>query len=275
MKVNKKLKLLVVFICLFSFVKVYATENVIATQEPLISYTNESNGYKVLIEDNENLLTEEEEKLLSEDMKPLTDYGNIAFASASCTNVTELCARDIYNSKFGDDNGTLFLIDMADRMIYIYSKGHNYDVVTGYKARVITDNVYLYATRGDYYGCAKEGFRQVQKLLAGEKIAAPMRYITNGLLSLFLGFLICFAFIASASKMNKNTRRKKNNYVKSLAIANFAAVVTGTHKVYNPPSDSGSGFSSGGSFGGGGFSGGGGGFSGGGGSSGGGGGHHF
>ena len=157
---------------------------------------------------------------------------------------------------------SLFLIDMKNRYIYIFSDGENYNTITSDKAEIITDNVYRYASRGDYYECASRAFHQINTLLLGGKISEPMRIITNVLLSLYIGFFICFLFALVTFNAKKDNYLLSGNYVKAFAMANFAAAVVGTHKVYNPPSDSGSGFSGGG---GGGFSGGGGGFSGGGG----------
>jgi len=283
MKVNKFLKIILVFVCLFSFIAVHAEEELTTTDNNQVnvveekdnkSYVNENTNFAVYIDDQKDLLTDIQEKSLVDDMKGITDFGNAIFVSIDCTTSTSVCANNYYHQLVGAESGTMFMIDMNDRMLYIFSDGKIYDVVTRPKAEVITDNTYRYASNGDYYGCASTAFNQINQLLVGEKIAEPMRYITNGLFAIFLGFLLCFSFIMASSKMNKNTRILKNNYIKSLELTNFVATITGHHTVYNPPSDSGgsSGWSSGG---GGGFSGGGGGFSGGGGHSGGGGGHHF
>ncbi len=273
MKVNKLFKLLIVFVGLFSFITVYADgtldspldSNIINNNNSNLDnsnntgnvvYHNETTGFDSIIIDDENLLSDDQERMLADDMQPLTEHGGIAFVSASCSYSSDSCARDYYRQLFNYNSGTVFLIDMNNRNIYIFSDGSNYSVITKSKAEIITDNTYRYATNGDYYSCASKAFEQMKTLFAGGKIAEPMRYIVNGLLSLFLGFLLCFLVAAFSFNSKKNTRTLQSNYVKSLAIANFAAVVTGQHTVYNPPSSSGGGSGGGG---GGGSSGGGGG----------------
>ena len=254
-----------------------------ATKNP--SYTNENTNYQVIMDDRENLLSQDEENRLFNRMIPLTKYGNVAFVSISCSTSTSSCANDYYHALFKQDSGTIFMIDMKNRMIYIFSDGANYNLITDDKAEIITDNIYTYASAGNYYECADKAFEQIGTILDGGKILEPMRYITNMFLALFLGFLICFVIVIITS-LNKKTSKyeRRKNYIYNLAIANFLATENGTTKVFNPVIDSttSSGFSSGGGggFSSGGFSsgGGGGGFSGGGGGgghSGGGGGHGF
>ena len=92
-----------------------------------------------------------------------------------------------------------------------------------------------------------------------------MRYASNVVISLVLGFLLTFLYISSSMRIKKASRKSKMDDVdKFVAISNISVVAAGTHRVYSPPSsDSGSGGSSGGGGGGGGggFSGGGGGHS--------------
>lgn len=85
-------------------------------------YTNESTNYKVIIEDDANLLTDIEENALLDEMKPLTEYGNIIFKSINrnTSNSTKKYAENYYYNNFGNNNGTMFLIDMYKREIYIY-----------------------------------------------------------------------------------------------------------------------------------------------------------
>ena len=166
----------------------------------------------------------------------------------------------------------MLLIDMDKRYIYICSAGNNYKVITQNKADIITDNIYQYASSKEYYECAAEAFSEIKTLLDGGKIAEPMRYASNVVISLVIGFLLTFIYIVSSMKVKRPSNKEiTKGCEKYVALANIAGMATGTHKVYSPVSDSGSG--SGFSGGGGGFSGGGGG--GGGGFSGGGGGHSF
>lgn len=232
-------------------------------------WTNEETGYGMYIDDAADLLTEEEEQRLRQHMQEITEYGNAAFVTTSENNSSaKNYAENWYYSQFRNDSGTLFLIDMDNRMIYICSNGAVYREVTNYRAETITDNVFRLATKKDYYGCAREAYDQIVTLLRGGKIAQPMKYVCNILLALVLSVMINFLIVSAARKQRSASVKK----VIQAADAQFHISKPVTHltsksKRYDPiSSDSGSsrgggGGYSGGGGGGGGFSGGGGGHS--------------
>lgn len=221
------------------------------------------NGKKLIIDDSANLLTEEERELLVKDMTPSTSYGHIVFVTTSSNySSANDFADNYYHSKFNKkENGTLFLIDMSNRKIYIFSDGKNYNIITTGKAQIITDNIYGYAKRAEYYKCSKLAFEQIYTVLDGGKISEPMRYASNIVLSLVIAFFIGFLRVLKNAKIpSPTTQEIINGCAVSFAVANIVGTKIGTHTVYVPPSSS-SGGSSGGGGGGGGHSGGGGGHS--------------
>ena len=232
---------------------------------------NNTSKYKMVIEDDAGLLTEEEKENLSKEMIPLTEYGNIILKTISINETsTEQYARNYYHENYGTESGTVLLIDMARRMIYIFSDGSNYNVITSSKANIITDNIYRYASNEDYYTCASEAFIEMRTILDGGKIMEPMRHISNMFIAIILAFLFNFIFLVNYVRLKKaGAKEVLSGCDINVNISNIKGVKTGVDRVYSPieSSSSGSGFS-----GGGGSSGGGG---GGGGSSGGGGGHSF
>ena len=278
---NRKLFVLLLVCSLLCFNNVYAEDVITESNDTVVSeettvkndysYVNEETSYKALIDDEANLLTEEEKAQLLENISPLTEYGHVAFASTNNNpSSVEYFARSYYRSKFSTDSGTIFIIDMSNRKIYIFSDGNNYKIITNSKAYSITDNVYSYASTKEYFKCANEAFSEVKQLLDGGKINEPMRNTSNVFVALTISFLLSFIFVLIKSRHSQySTRTIIDNCIINSSIENVSAKKTGTHSVYSPVSSD-SGFS-GGSSGGGGFSGGGGG----GGSSGGGGGHSF
>lgn len=275
---NKK-KLLLIVLCLCTLVftfNVYAEEDIFDvvsdsnevvqsdTTVTDVEPTEETVGkYRLVIEDDADLLTDEEEKELIKDMRPLTEYGNIAFKSISSNNTTtEVFARQYYHNTFGQgvSNGSLFLIDMDNREIYIFSDGTNYNVITNSKAYIITDNIYKDATAGNYYSCAKEAYKEMNTLLEGGKILEPMRHISNGVLAVVISFFITFIMVLSSSRIKKaNNSEVIKNCDVAFNASNIVGIKTGTHRVYSPVSESSGGSSGGGGGGGGGGSSGGGG----------------
>jgi len=229
-----------------------------------IDYENPNTNYELVIEDDAELLTENQINILKDEMMPLTNYGNIIFKSINENNYysTSNYASNYYHSNYGKQSGTLFLIDMDNRIIYIFSDGDNYKTITSSKAEIITDNVYRYATRGNYYECASKAYDQINTLLDGGRIAEPMRHISNALIAVVLSFFMSFIYVLFRTKLKKSNNAEiisKSNV--SFKVDNVSGKKTGTHRKYSPVSS--------------GTSGGGGSFGGGGGSSGGGGGHSF
>lgn len=258
-------------ILIFTYVTVMSQMTARAESSPegkdiSIKYTNTDTGYDLVIDDRADLLTEEQEEALFTVMEPITKYGGVAFLTVDTNDSTaEGLARSFYREKFGTDNGTLFLIDMDNRKIWIHSDGAIYKVITTSNAETITDNVFRYASAGNYYDCAANAYDQIFRLLEGERIARPMKYISNAVLAVILALLANFVFVSRYAKLKKPTDKiLLANMEHSFNSTKPTVKYTGETKVYDPVSDS---SSSGGSSGGGGGSSGG--------SSGGGGGHSF
>ena len=218
-----------------------------------------NNGYDVIIEDNADLLDDEEEEKLAQKMFDITKYGNVAFVSNEeyCSS-TSYFAETAYRRLFGTDSGTIFVIDMYNREIYIFSDGKIYDTITVSYANTITDNTYKFATKAKYYECAEEVFDEIYTLLGGHRIAQPMKYISNILIAIIVAFIINY-FIVKSSLSNSRVNRNKlmSGMAHYCSIQNVQKYFSYQTKVFDPPSSS--GHSGGGHSGGGHRSGGGGG----------------
>jgi len=193
-------------------------------------------NYRVVMEDNADLLTESQEADLIKIMQKITDYGNVAFVSVLENSLSaENYARSSYSTLFGTDSGTLFLIDMDNRMLWIHSDGAVYRVITTAYANTITDNVYRYAGKEQYFECAKEVYQEILTLLQGEKIAQPMKYISNLLLAMILALLINFGFVCYFTKLRKPSEADILRMIdKRLQCTKPTATFTHKTKRYDP-----------------------------------------
>ena len=241
---------------------------VYAESQNTILWENPDTGYCIILEDDAQLLGSREQEELAAAMRTVTAYGNAAFKSISANAYSAASfADDYYHGLFGTESGTLFLIDMDNRELYLFSDGAIYRTIGKSYADTITDNVYRYASNGDYYLCASSAFEQIGAVLAGEKIAQPMKYISNALLAFILAALLNYFLARSLSRSSKpGTGEILGSISTRFDFRNPRKILTSQTKVYDPPSSSSSGGSGGGHSGGGG---------GGGHSSGGGGGHRF
>lgn len=220
--------------------------------------TNPETGYEVVIDDGADLLSEEEEEMLGGKMMEVTPYGSAAFVTVDSNySSAGSYAEDYFYDCFGYGSGTLFLIDMDNREIYIYSDGAVYRTITKSYANTITDNIYTYASDAEYFTCAYKAFEQIVTLLEGNRIAQPMKYASNAFLAVLLALLINYFVVMITSAAKKPGEKELLEATKHrCSLVNTEAVYTHTTKKYDPPSSSSSG--GGGRSGGGGGGGGGG-----------------
>lgn len=173
------------------------------------AYTNPDTGYEVIVEDDADLLTDEEEEELAELMVGITPYGSAVFKTISYNDTTtERYIKEYYADLFGSGSGTVFLIDMDNRNIWIHSNGAVYKIITNSYADTITDNVYTYASDEEYYECGYHVFEQIRTLLEGNKIAQPMKYISNTFLAVIMALFINY-FVVKAMSVSKKPGEKE------------------------------------------------------------------
>lgn len=200
--------LLILFISLFS----------LTVHGDNATYRNPDTGYEIYIIDECDLLSDNEERQLLNDMKPVTAYGNAAFVSVYSNTTTILYAQEKYFDLFKNESGSIFVIDMNNRNIWIHSDGDIYKIVTKAYANTITDNTYTYASQGQFYRCAAEVFKQEYTLLEGGNIARPMKHITNAIISMIVGLLANFIFLLIS-------RKKPDSYDKEAVTALSASTL--------------------------------------------------
>lgn len=213
------------------------------------AYINPETGYKALVEDDAELLSESERLALQDLLEEITVYGNVTFKTIDDNSMsTEGYARSYYKNQFGTAAGTLFLIDMDNRKIWIHSDGAVYKIITTAYANTVTDNVYQYASDKEYFICAKKAFEQILSLLRGQRIAQPMKYISNGLLAVILALLLNYGIVSLFAGAKKpGTKKMMENVPVQFSYTKPLAVFTHQTRTYNPvSSDSGSSSSSGG-----------------------------
>ena len=172
-----------------------------------VRYQNSETGYRVMIIDDADLISDIEEAMLADSMKPITEYGHIVFwTTEEKASDAEIQARDKRYAYFGRDSAGILSINMAKRKVVFHADGAMYKAVNASDARTITDNVSHYASEKDYYSCAKEAFDQVLMRLRGQAIAEPMKYTSYTVIALMLAFVIVVGLAFGVF----NPLRKKN-----------------------------------------------------------------
>ncbi len=259
MQIVRRLSCLAVLLVtiLFSSVSAFAASD-IATMGK-----NPDTGYILVIDDRAALLESygSKHEELIQLMSDLTEYTNVIFISTDDTSysyysqLAEMAAEAYVGSK--SENAIVFSIDMYGRELYFYSTGDiSYKPFNSSTCSTICDNIYTYASRGDYDGCVYNAFLQAYKLLHGDGIARPMKYISNALLAVIFALFINFFVVKSQSAKHKVSNAELMRGIFRQAKVNDAQVrFVNQTKRYSPQSSGSSGSSSGG----GGHSGGGGG----------------
>ena len=237
MRISAFAAALLLFMCCFMFASHGA------------EYANPQTGYRAIVDDAAGLLSDSEKTELLEKMKGITEYcGAMLKTTGENASAASVYAEQVFIETFGRDNGVLFLIDMDNRELYIFSGGYAYTVITTPYANTITDNVYTYASRGEYYNCAANAFAQMETLLAGGRIAQPMKYITNALIAGVGGILITFIIMVSQRrKVQIDSTAVKKGLVAASVVTLAGLTVNNVRKVANITTSSGSSGSSGGS----------------------------
>ena len=159
---------------------------------------NETTGYFALVDDTAELLDRADHNDIIETMMSITEYCNVGLYTydGSSTEYVMNKAKAWGNSNFSGEY-TMFIIDMSTRQLAVYSSEKIYQTITQAKAYTITDNVYSYASRKQYATCAKTAFNQMYRVLKGENVSGPMRYISNILLALLAAILLAYLFISA------------------------------------------------------------------------------
>ena len=218
---------------------------------------NEETGYSLVINDEGDLIDRADMQAVTEAMRPILQYASVGFLtypSGGSSSNSATKAQKWGDSVFGSGTRfTVFIIDMSTRHLDIYASRPLSGILTAAEENSIADNVYRYATRGDYAGCAEEAFRQIDKVLQGEKIATPMKYVSNALLAVIAAIFAAYLLISGWARKEQEVSMPA---VVKGAAAGAATLVLGStlKKVVHHESSSGHG----GGGGGGGFGGGGG-----------------
>ena len=217
------------------------------------------NRYRRVIADEAWLLKSSAEAAeVLEAMKGVAEYCHVGFFTTTQSGDWKTKARNWGFKEFGDEDYTVFCIDMDTRRVGIYSSDTVHRAITTGKANTITDNVYRKATAGEYGACAIEAFEQMAAVLEGRKIAEPMRYISNAMVAVAGAILLAYLIINA--KMQQEEEVGLADIVKVTAAGVGTAILANvvTRKVVHQSSSGGShhggGFSGGGHHGGGGGS---------------------
>lgn len=159
---------------------------------------NETTGYIALVDDTAELLDRADHNDIIETMMNITEYCNVGLYTydGGSTEYVINKAKAWGNSSFSGEY-TMFIIDMSTRQLAVYSSEKIYQTLTQAKAYTITDNVYSYASRKQYATCAKTAFNQMYRVLKGENVSGPMRYVSNILLALLAAILLAYLFISA------------------------------------------------------------------------------
>lgn len=169
-------------------------------------YVNPETYNEAMVIDHANLLKDGDEfSRIMEAMKPITQYGNVVFYTTDREDGQSVKerAKYTYEGIYLNTSGTIFMIDMCDREIYIFSHGAVEKVISSSQANIITDNVYTYASKGAYAECGAKAFEQIFTLLEGGRIAAPMKYLGNIFLAFITSIFICYAVLKRTSQTQK------------------------------------------------------------------------
>lgn len=219
------------------------------------AYINEESSYKFYILDNAGLFSDGDTDYLYYDLENISYVANVGIVTLdeNTYSDTESFANHFLLDNFGDDvEAIVFVIDMDNRVLTIWSDGKIRSVIEP-KSTTIVDNVYTYASDGDYLECAKEVLSEIDAVINGQRIAQPMKYLSNACISVLIALIFSYVIaMGTSSSFKAKDSETLEAIFKKFEIKNADAVYTHTTREYSPESSSSSGGSSGGGGGGGG-----------------------
>ena len=225
--------------------------NYFKNQKAIENVPNTDYG-KIILWDDADLLTEEEENALIEnDLLPITSYSPISFVTIddSLGYTTEEYATALLEYIYEGGSGIVLLIDMDNRYIYIRTDNGN-STLSVAKCNTITDNIYEYASDGDFYQCAKEGLDQIYYVMAGISIPQPMKHMSNLLIAIMISLFLTFVSAVNKTRIKKpiEVYSIDKNSTNDVNISNVTLKLTSSYTISNESSSShgGGGFSGGG-----------------------------
>lgn len=206
---------------------------------PLCVCANETQEkYEAVIVDEPDYLSINHEKALMEEMQKLTDTCNIVAyiidenGDRSTEHDTINYVKSWYFDTFGIENGIVVAIDMTTRYVEIVNFEENVDRIGNYRASLIADNVYHYASNQLYYDCFGIAIKQIGYVITGVSIPQKMKTITNIFLAMVIALIINFYLLKYLSRSH-NVRATE--YIKSakvnLQITPGESRVTGSRNV--------------------------------------------
>ena len=198
-----------------------------------IEEKNTESGYILVIDDKAELLDSAETERVKQAMLPVTQYASVGFVTYSVNSsrtAPATLARQWGESMLGGGGArfTVFIIDMATRHLDIYASQPLSGVLTASEENSIADNVYRYATNRQYGKCAEETFSQIERVLKGEKIRTPMKYISNALMALIAAILAAYLLISAW--IRKEQAVSMPNVIRAAAIGAATVVTANTLK---------------------------------------------
>ncbi len=135
-----------------------------------------------IIRDDAGLLSEEDETAVYQAMEPICMYCTPVFWSVSeGTQDTMEKAEFFLLQQIGNEDGVIFVIDMANRQIAVVVSERMLKMLAERDVQAITDHIYPLASAGDYRQCACEAFNQI-----GSKMSASMNAGSPGMESPYL-----------------------------------------------------------------------------------------
>lgn len=214
---------------------------------------DKTTGYGYVLDDSADFIDASGEKAIIELMQTTTQYCNVAVVTTTyhTYSSTERFAVETYESYFGNgSSGVIFVIDRDLNEIYLASEGRARRTISSSRCDIICDNTYVYATSShgyDYTTCVKETLDQVNTVLAGGRIAQPMKYISSIFIALAIGMIFCFLYALKVSRGKKPADSEifESAYTK-VNISNPNVQFIRQSKAYSPQSSGSSGSHGGG-----------------------------
>ena len=170
-----------------------------------LTWKNSKTGFRVVIDDDIDLLTSAEERKLLEEMIPLTEYGSVALWSTRGEDAdVQTQAEEKRRSLFGEESSCMLVINKASQRLSIHPGGSLAVLISAAQADRIVSRADKELARGHFFSAASDAFSRLAGLAGSTKSAASLRVFSTLFLALMIGLTLAGVFVLFRSRQGRH-----------------------------------------------------------------------
>lgn len=160
-------------------------------------------NYRVVIQDNAELLSDEEEAKLAEEMQRFTENGHVMFYTSiyDMNPDSEGYSNQFYDAEFNGEPGMALVIDLGEGNSYLFKRKGVLNRIN--EVTILQRGIYGVATpvNGSCYNYASGVFQQMETKHKEKEAMHPLKKASNLVLAFIFSILINYLIMRKTSSV--------------------------------------------------------------------------